>query len=116
MKLNNKVAVITGAGSGIGRAIAFRFAAEGARIVVAEINKESGEETGAAELATAVFGIQFQEYGIRSGQKRDHHAPRPDPFLDFERLDVHQYARDLPSRIPGLEISGRPCCFSSRLP
>jgi NAD(P)-dependent dehydrogenase (short-subunit alcohol dehydrogenase family) len=45
MKLNNKVAVITGAGSGIGRAIAFRFAAEGARIVVAEINKESGDET-----------------------------------------------------------------------
>src|SRR5258708_27569264 len=45
MKLNNKVAVVTGAGSGIGRAIAFRFAAEGARIVVAEINKESGEDT-----------------------------------------------------------------------
>ena len=45
MKLSDKVAVITGAGSGIGRAIAFRFAAEGARIVVAEINKQSGEET-----------------------------------------------------------------------
>jgi len=45
MKLNDQVAVITGAGSGIGRAIAFRFAAEGARIVVAEINKQSGEET-----------------------------------------------------------------------
>ena len=37
MKLANKTAIITGAGSGIGRAMALRFAAEGARIVVAEL-------------------------------------------------------------------------------
>ena len=34
MRLNNKVAIITGAGSGIGQAIAVRFAAEGAKVVV----------------------------------------------------------------------------------
>lgn len=45
MKLTNKTAVITGAGSGLGRAIALRFAAEGARIVVAELNEASGAET-----------------------------------------------------------------------
>ncbi len=45
MKLLNKTAVITGAGSGIGRAIALRFAAEGARIVVAECNEISSNET-----------------------------------------------------------------------
>ncbi len=45
MKLINKTALITGAGSGIGRAIALRFAAEGARIVVAELNEANGHET-----------------------------------------------------------------------
>jgi 3-oxoacyl-[acyl-carrier protein] reductase len=45
MKLKDKVAVVTGAGSGIGRAIALRFAAEGARVVVAELNEASGGET-----------------------------------------------------------------------
>ena len=45
MKLTDKVAVITGAGSGLGRAIAMRFAAEGARIIIAELNEATGEET-----------------------------------------------------------------------
>jgi NAD(P)-dependent dehydrogenase (short-subunit alcohol dehydrogenase family) len=45
MKLKDKVAVITGAGSGLGRAIALRFAEEGARIVIAELNEAEGEET-----------------------------------------------------------------------
>ena len=45
MRLHKRVAVITGAGSGIGRATAVRFAAEGASVVVAEINVRGGEET-----------------------------------------------------------------------
>ena len=45
MKLPNKTAVVTGAGSGIGRAIALRFAQEGARIVIAELNEANGTET-----------------------------------------------------------------------
>jgi meso-butanediol dehydrogenase/(S,S)-butanediol dehydrogenase/diacetyl reductase len=45
MKLKGKVAVITGAGSGIGRATALLFSKEGARVVVFDIVKEGGEET-----------------------------------------------------------------------
>ena len=41
-RLAGKVAVITGAGQGIGRGIARRFAREGAKVVVAELNEESG--------------------------------------------------------------------------
>jgi NAD(P)-dependent dehydrogenase (short-subunit alcohol dehydrogenase family) len=45
MKLKDRVAVITGAGSGIGRACALEFAREGARVVVADINAAGAEKT-----------------------------------------------------------------------
>ncbi|MCZ6642971.1 MAG: SDR family NAD(P)-dependent oxidoreductase, partial [Gammaproteobacteria bacterium] len=44
-RLQDRVAFITGAGSGIGRACAIRFAAEGARVVIAEVDSEKGEQT-----------------------------------------------------------------------
>jgi NAD(P)-dependent dehydrogenase (short-subunit alcohol dehydrogenase family) len=45
MKLKEKVAIVTGAASGIGRASAIAFADEGARVVVADIDTQRGEET-----------------------------------------------------------------------
>lgn len=42
MRLKDKVAVVTGAGSGFGEGIAETFAREGARVVVADINEEAG--------------------------------------------------------------------------
>jgi 2,5-dichloro-2,5-cyclohexadiene-1,4-diol dehydrogenase 1 len=43
--LDDKVGVVTGAGQGIGRAVAMRCAAEGAKIMVADFNRDMGEET-----------------------------------------------------------------------
>lgn len=45
MRLRDKIAIVTGAGSGFGKGIAHRFAAEGARVVVNDLDVENGERT-----------------------------------------------------------------------
>ena len=46
MRLTDQVAVVTGAGSGIGKAIALGMAKEGADIVIADVNEKTGSEVG----------------------------------------------------------------------
>ena len=45
MQLLNKVAIVTGAGSGIGRSVALAYAAEGAKVVVSDVQQKEGLET-----------------------------------------------------------------------
>ena len=56
MKLTNKVAVVTGAAGGIGKAIAKRFIAEGARVAIADLKAEAATAT-AQELGPNAFVI-----------------------------------------------------------
>jgi NAD(P)-dependent dehydrogenase (short-subunit alcohol dehydrogenase family) len=52
MELRDKVAVVTGGATGIGRALCQRFAAEGARVIVADL-----DEAGAAKVAHSIDGV-----------------------------------------------------------
>jgi NAD(P)-dependent dehydrogenase (short-subunit alcohol dehydrogenase family) len=58
MKLKDKVAIVTGAGSGMGRAIAERYGREGARVCVADINREAAEEV-ARGIGNGAFALHF---------------------------------------------------------
>jgi 3-hydroxybutyrate dehydrogenase len=59
MQLKNKVAIITGAGSGIGKAIALAYAREGAKVVIADLNLAAALETADAitQLGGDALGI-----------------------------------------------------------
>ena len=56
-RLDGKVTIVTGAGSGIGKATAIRFAEEGARVTCVDINGESNAET-AREIGEAAFAVE----------------------------------------------------------
>ena len=58
MKLNDKVAVITGAARGIGKAIAERYVKEGAKVVIADLNEEGAKQV-ACVLGPNALGLKL---------------------------------------------------------
>jgi NAD(P)-dependent dehydrogenase (short-subunit alcohol dehydrogenase family) len=82
MRLVDKVSVVTGAGAGIGRAIARAFAAEGSHVVVADINADSAAETaslieesgGKAIAITADVAVPESIQNLRDAATRQYDA------------------------------------------
>lgn len=79
MSIQHKIAVITGAGRGIGRATALRFAREGAHVVLFSRTREPLEETArlvreASDSALAVAGDVAREEDVRALFQRVHAA------------------------------------------
>ena len=60
MRLENKTAIVTGAASGFGAGIARRFAAEGAQVMIADINADAAQAL-AAELGALSFAVNVAE-------------------------------------------------------
>jgi pyridoxal 4-dehydrogenase len=112
MKLEGRVAIVTGAGQGIGRAIAEKLRAEGASVVVADKNSETAAKTAAeiggtahvtdvsdpdqvSALVTAAAG-QFGQIDILVNDAAIV------PFVPWEELDFAEWRRVMSVNIDGV--------------
>jgi len=99
-RLLDRVAIITGAGGGIGRGIARRFASEGASVVIADINAEMGQQT-AAEISRD-FGTKAVAVTTDVSNKESILAMVDATVKSFGRVDIlvnNAWAPGRPSRL-----------------
>ncbi len=69
--LRDKVALITGGGSGIGRATALIFAREGAKLVIADLNRKGAEETAAMVEKAGAKAVSLESDVLKPGAAED---------------------------------------------
>ena len=86
MRLKGKVAIITGAAGGIGRASALRFAQEGARIVAADIQGQGAEET--ARIVASDYPGAVVAHAVDISRADQVERLISDTVTHFGRLDV----------------------------
>jgi NAD(P)-dependent dehydrogenase (short-subunit alcohol dehydrogenase family) len=116
-KMNDRVAIVTGAAQGIGRAIADKLVEEGASVVVADINGE-GAERVAAELnglgvqadisqeadAQAIVDATLERYGKVDALV---HAAAIVPFVAWDDVDYAYWRKIISVDLDGAYLIGR---------
>jgi NAD(P)-dependent dehydrogenase (short-subunit alcohol dehydrogenase family) len=122
-RFTDKIVIVTGGGSGIGRATAKAFAREGAQVVVADIAEQDGRET-VAIIKAAAGKAQFA--AVDAGKAESVNALVESTVAAFGRLDVYfsnagvfdnfapcaETTDALWARVIGINLSG--CFFGAR--
>lgn len=84
--LTGKVAIVTGAARGIGKAIALRFAQEGADIAFTDLNID--ENAKATEAEIAAYGVKVKGFASNAANYEDTHKVVEEIHKEFGRIDI----------------------------
>ena len=126
-QLDGKVALITGAGSGIGRASALVFAREGAKVAVADIVVEGGEETVrmVKEAGGEVFFIKADVSNAADVEAMVNTVVETYGRIDCaynnagiegQLASTDEYAEDMFDKVIGINLTGVWLCMKYELP
>lgn len=126
-QLDGKVALVTGGGSGIGRATALAFARVGAKVIVADVNVEGGEETAAMVRQTGVETIYVH---LDVSRASDVEAGINKIFGSYGRLDcacnnagivrggglTHEHPEEVWDQVISINLKGVWLCMKYEIP
>ncbi|GFN22359.1 SDR family NAD(P)-dependent oxidoreductase [Thermanaeromonas sp. C210] len=107
MRLKNKVAVVTGGSSGIGRAIAIKFAEEGAKVAIFDVQRESRLESEKPCTVEAIETMGGEALYVKTDVSRTEEVERAvDQVLsEYQRIDILVNSAGIFIRDPITEVS-----------